>query len=343
MSQHADYKNYDMTHFTLIMKDTYNVTTQSNIYSNKIVDSIKTYAECGLDWDAVKTPIVALLEGKCPLPIETHVSINRSDNNQSIGIARVHYRPIQNSKIWEALHTSLDGVDHKVVGGGYTHNGGRIFIQTEIKDADFKVNGDDFRNYITFYTSHDGSSAFEMFDTSTRIICKNTIQSGRRAGGKSYKIRVRDTASASIRFEGVMQNLESIFGSRRAAYADMSHLANTPMAYPEMIAWATGFFNRSNKLSTMSSAKAHEVAAMARYGIGNKGVTRYDMLNGVTEHLTHGDKSTKRSAASIWESSEFGISADTKAKALDNLTNLEEVSKTIERGQQLINIGEASA
>jgi hypothetical protein len=130
------------------MTDTYIVNTQDNTYSNQIVESITQPAECGLDWDVVKTPMVALLEGKYPLPIETHVSINRTDNNRSIGIVGAKYEPIQNSKIWDALHTSLDGVDHKVVGGGYTHNGGRIFIQTEVKDSDFKVNGDNFSNYI---------------------------------------------------------------------------------------------------------------------------------------------------------------------------------------------------
>ena len=325
------------------MTDTYIVNTQDNTYSNQIVESITKPAECGLDWDVVKTPMVALLEGKYPLPIKTHVSINRTDNNHSIGIVGAKYEPIQNSKIWDALHTSLEGVDHHVVGGGYTHNGGRIFVQTEVKDADFKVNGDEFSNYITFYSSHDGSSAFEMFDTSTRIICKNTMQSGRRAGGKAFKLKVRHTANASIRFEGVMQNLESIFDVRRDVYADMSHLANTPMAYPEMIAWATGFFNRSNKLTTVSSAKAHEVTALARYGIGNQGVTRYDMLNGVTEYLTHGDKATKRDAASVWRSSEFGSAASTKAKALDNLIDLDTIKATIDRGQQLINTGVATA
>lgn len=325
------------------MTDTYIVNTQHNTYSNRIVDSINTPAECGLDWDVLKTPMVALLEGKYPLAIETHVSINRTDNNRSIGVVGAKYEPIQNSKIWEALHTSLDSVEHNVVGGGYTHNGGRIFIQTEVKDSDFTVNGDAFSNYITFYSSHDGSSAFEMFDTSTRIICKNTMQTGRRAGGKAFKLKVRHTASASIRFEGVMQNLESIFDVRRAAYADMSHLANVPMSYASMLDWATGFFNRSNKLTTVSSAKAHEVARLADSGMGNKGETRYDMLNGVTEYLTHGDKGTRRDAASIWRSSEFGSSADIKAKALDNLVDLDKMRATIERGSSLRLTGEVVA
>ena len=319
--------------------DTYIVNTQRNGWSNKITDSINSVDDIGLNWDVQKTPMVALLEGKYPLPIESHVSINRSDSNESIGVVGSAYEPIQNSRIWEAMHQSLEGVNHEVCGGGYTHNGGRVFVQTKVSDEDFTVNGDPFDNYVTFYSSHDGSSAFELFDTSVRMICQNTFRVAKKLGGKAFKLKVRHTRNADVRFDNVMHCLENIFDNRRVAYTKLKDLSDMPMNYSDMIAWATSFFNKSNNLSTVSSNKAHTARDLAIHGIGNKGKTRYDMFNGVTELLTHGGRVTSKNRSDIWRSSELGAGAVQKANALDSLFN---VSDHIARGQQLIRTGETT-
>ena len=322
--------------------DTYIVNTDQNGWSNKIADSINSVEDIGLNWNVQKTPMVALLEGKYPLPIESHVSVNRSDSNESIGVVGSGYEPIQNSRIWEALHQSLDGVKHEVCGGGYTHNGGRVFVQTKVSDEDFTVNGDEFDNYITFYSSHDGSSAFELFDTSVRMICENTFRVAKKLGGKAFKLKVRHTRNAEIRFDNVMNCLENIFDNRRIAYEKLNMTAETPMAYPEMIAWATSFFNKSNKLSTVSSNKAHEARRLALGGVGNNGRTSYDMFNGVTELLTHGDRNTSKDRSAIWRSSELGAGAVQKADALDHLSIPNARLDHIRRGRELINTGETA-
>ena len=321
-------------------QDTYIVNTQQNGWSQKITDSINSVEDIGLNWDVQKTPMVALLEGKYPLPINSHVSINRSDSNESIGVVGSGYEPIQNSRIWEAMHQSLEGTNHEVCGGGYTHNGGRVFVQTKVKDEDFTVNGDAFDNYVTFYSSHDGSSAFELFDTSVRMICQNTFRLAKQNGGRAFKLRVRHTRNASVRFENVMQHLTSIFDNRRTAYKKLNQTAETGMTYNDMIAWATSFFHKSNKLSTVSSNKAHEARRLAIGGIGNEGKTAYDMFNGVTELLTHGDRNTSKDRSAIWRSSELGAGAVQKASALDHLSIDDARRDHIRRGRELINTGE---
>tara|TARA_B110000483_G_scaffold53102_1_gene66088 strand:+ start:374 stop:1360 length:987 start_codon:yes stop_codon:yes gene_type:complete len=321
-------------------QDTYIVNTQQNGWSNKITDSINSVEDIGLNWDVQKTPMVALLEGKYPLPIESHVSINRSDSNESIGVVGAGYEPIQNTRIWEALHQSLEGTNHEVAGGGYTHNGGRVFVQTKVKDEDFTVNGDAFDNYVTFYSSHDGSSAFELFDTSVRMICQNTFRLAKANGGRAFKLKVRHTRNADVRFENVMQHLESIFANRRTAYEKLNKTTESGMGYSEMIAWATSFFNKSNRLSTVSSNKAHEARRLALGGVGNSGQTAYDMFNGVTELLTHGDRHTSKDRSAVWRSSELGAGAIQKADALDHLSIDNARQDHITRGRELIYTGE---
>ena len=325
------------------MKNTHIVNTQQNSWSDKIVDSIDTIEDAGLNWDVVKTPLVAMLDGRYPLPLESHVSVNRTDTDKSIGVVGSKYEPIQNSRIWEAMHQSLDGVNHTIQGAGSTNGGAKVFIQTKVDSDDFKVNGDDFDNYITFFSSHDGSSSFELFDTSTRIICTNTVQAARRKGGKAFKLKVRHTSNASIRFDNVMQHLESIFDVRKQTYADLNELATVGMDYKDLINWSTSFFNSNNKrLTTVSSNKAHEAHKLARFGMGNRGETAYDMFNGVTELLTHGERFTSRSKEQVWKSSELGANATTKAKALDHLLVGDTRDAHIKRGQELRHFGETT-
>ena len=172
------------------------------------------------------------------------------------------------------------------------------------------------------------------------MICQNTFRLAKKHGGKAFKLKVRHTRNADIRFENVMQHLEDMFDNRRVAYQKLNQTAETPMSYNDMIAWATSFFNKSNKLSTVSSNKAHEARRLAVGGTGNQGQTAYDMFNGVTELLTHGDRNTTKDRSAVWRSSELGAGAIQKADALDHLSIPNARLSHIRRGRELINNGE---
>lgn len=312
-----------------------NIVTKHNSPWASQADTINLDTS-GLNWAVTKNPLVTLLDGKYPLPVQSHVSINRSDTNESIGIVGASYGPIQNSQIWEALHRSLNGFDFDITGGGYTHNGGRVFLQVDLgQSKDFTVHGEDFRNYVTLYSSHDGSSAFEVFDTSVRIICENTLQASRRHGGKRFKLRVKHTSNVQFRFENMMVSLEKIFATRRKTFMDLNHLNEIMMEQHELRDWAVGFFNTANKLTGQASGKAAEAVRLAERGIGNRGETAYDMLNGVTEMLTHGRQNTKRDKGDLFITSEFGSAADQKANAFDGLLNNRARSLFVNRGREL--------
>ena len=77
----------------------YIVSTQSNAWSQKIAERIDTIEDAGLNWDVVKTPLVAMLEGRYPLPIENHVSINRTDNNETVGVVGSSFTSIASASM----------------------------------------------------------------------------------------------------------------------------------------------------------------------------------------------------------------------------------------------------
>ena len=90
----------------------------------------------------------------------------------------------------------------------------------------------------------------------------------------------------------------------------------------------------------MSSNKAHEARRLAISGTGNNGQTAYDMFNGVTELLTHGDRHTSKDRSAVWRSSELGAGAIQKADALDHLSIDNARQDHITRGRELIYTGE---
>lgn len=310
-------------------------------FGSRKVGAMKVLEDTPLNWDVTKNPLVTLLDGKYPLPVTSHMSMNRSDTNESIGIVGSGYQPIQNTAIWEALHKSLDGITFDVVGAGYLSHGGRVFIQAIVDDEDFRVHGDEFKNIITLYSSHDGSSAFEVFDTSVRIVCQNTLQAARRQGGGQFKLKVRHTSGASLQFINMMDQLERIFASRRRTYRDLAYLNEIAMSHPEMVSWAVSFFNAKNDLSGTASARAAEVVTAAKTGMGNRGQTAYDLFNGVTEVLTHGRPNTSKMRAEVFKASEFGTDADRKAEALDLLADQRRIAGMVARGNQLRENGQS--
>ena len=128
-----------------------------------------------------------------------------------------------------------------------------------------------------------------------------------------------------------------MFKHRQEVYTKLDDLGGNVFTHDKMIEWATSFFNKANKLSSVSSNKAHEAVRLAKVGVGNRGQTAYDMFNGVTELLTHGDRSGKEKT---FRSSEFGTHAKYKADALESLHNPTAVADHIERGSRLLTYGE---
>lgn len=314
-----------------------NIVTKNGSPWSKTVSEI-TLESAGLDWNVTKNPLVTLLDGKYPLPLESHVSINRDDTHASLGIVGAGYGPIQNSQMWEAAHRGMKGAAFDVVGGGYTHGGARVFLQLDVKSFSHpqEVNGDQFRNFITVYSSHDGSSAFELFDTNVRVICSNTLQAARRQGGKKLKLKLKHTTNVQYRFDNMLAEVDRIFAQRQRTWRDLTYLNELMMDKHAMREWAVGFFASANKLTTQTLGRANEVVELAHNGRGNLGQTAYDLFNGVTEMLTHGRKGSNLTPEARFQASEHGSAATVKAHALDRLINGQTRATDIVLGRQLL-------
>jgi phage/plasmid-like protein (TIGR03299 family) len=86
---------------------------------------------------------------------------------------------------------------------------GRIVWAQVNPNISIKVGDDETKVYITATTSHDGSGAFECYETGTRMVCRNTFRLG-SLKRLAATLRVKHTKNAQQRISGLKQEIEEI-------------------------------------------------------------------------------------------------------------------------------------
>ena len=254
---------------------------------------------------------------------------------QPLHVAKGTYNVIQNSAIWECLQNSLEGLDFKVSSIGSLDGKKKVFICVELGDTrKMSIAGDEFKNYLTFASSHDGSMSFEAYDTSIRTICNNTLQWSRNAKGK-LRFNVRHTKNHQARITNVEQAISDLFDKRQALADKIEQLAEKPLTLAQAEKVIAGFVDVK---STRSINIGSQILDLFQTGKGNSGKTQYDLLNGVTEFYTHHSKgSTVKDAQSKQvATSEFGSAANKKVEFFDWLTN-DKLDELAAKGEALLN------
>lgn len=285
------------------------------------IEKVITFDNSGLDWLVTSVPALQLINGEHK-EVEGFQVIRRQDMPDCvINIAKDSYAIIQNERVWQALEASLQGIGYDILCTGSLGNCSKIFISLKLHDQqDYLVNGDSFKDYLTFTSSHDGSMAFEAFDTSLRVVCNNTLQYARKSKG-GMKMRVLHTKNHELKIQGMEQAIESLFEKRAEYYANLERLANQTLSPEVAKRVIAGFLGDGEKeLSTRKKNQIDSIETLFESGQGNKGETVYDLLNGVTEYFTHHARKDGDSAKTFSQS-EFGNGANKKAEFYDLLTN----------------------
>jgi phage/plasmid-like protein (TIGR03299 family) len=296
-----------------------------------IVEEI-IFGNSGLDWLVEKRPIFIPV-GMEQSQVDGWQAIVRKDNNLVLNIPKKSYEIIQNSRVFEAIENSLVGVKHTIEVTGSLMNCRKVFISIAIDGKqDYLANGDKFKNFLTFATSHDGSLALEAYDTATRVVCQNTLNASRRDKG-ILNLSVLHKKNAEIKIEKMEQNLTELFEFRDEFYKSLEFLASRPMTVEQANKVLTGFIGRGDELSTRSENQIEEMVGLFQHGKGNNGKTVYDLLNGVTEYYTHNASENK---AKAFASNEFGSAGEKKMDFYELCLSDAELNKLAAQGEKLL-------
>lgn len=322
----------------ILEKDTC-VTLEPAWHGLEKIVKVISYETSGLDWTVEKQKLF-LNNGR---EVEGFDGIYCPEKDELIHVTKDSYEIIQNDQIFEVIDDALQGVDYEIVSAGSLGNLKRVYVSVVIKDEqEYVVNKDKFKNYLTFATSHDGSLAFECYDTSLRVICSNTLQWSRRERGL-LRLRVRHTKNNKFRIENMKEHLEKLFEKREEFYRDYQRLASKAMSVDEAEKILAGFVC-NNGLSTRAKNQVDAMVSLFKNGRGNSGETQADLLNAVTEYYSVGASSNTRK---LYSSSEFGSYSKKKFDFWSAIKD-EELDALAEKGEKILNsevelVGEWSA
>ena len=139
----------------------------------------------GLDYTVEKQQLY-LADGN---PAPKCFATVRTDTNEVIGAVGEKYQVLQNYEAFDFLDSLYDE------GAVFTNAGqvgGKVFVVAETEPM--KICGDEFKPYILFNNSFDGSTGISAMFTPIRVFCSNCFVQATRAA--DHKIRIRHSTNA---------------------------------------------------------------------------------------------------------------------------------------------------
>lgn len=188
----------------------------------------------------------------------------------------------------------------------------------------------------------------KIFSSITLPVCQNTVRAAlserKRAtklGGLNFQLRRSKNVQARIaEIKGAIAYWAAEKELMKEAFEE---LESKKISRSDLTAFAVGFASNGNELSTRARNTSRAYEELALNGLGNRGETRFDALNGITEFHTRGfdwgrigEKARDKDPLSLYVSSEFGSSAAKKVEALETLLDDEALEKLCAKGEKLL-------
>ena len=252
-------------------------------------------------------------------------------------IPKNSYTPIDNGEVYGAAKAFCDEYGLKILTAGTLDAGKKFFLSVDIGSAKFKAaRGEQFLAYMSFVTSHDGTLAMQAYDSLIRIVCMNTLRWSLESAGE-VGFRVYHTKNALLQMTNLPELLKLTIENRKKFAEFTEELDAINCSKADVRHLTAGYFaeNTDGVLSTRSFNAIDEITNLFERGKGNRGATRYDLLNGITEYYTHGNgtgRKADRAAKTV--KSAFGSAADHKTALAEILVDDFKVNDLIDSGER---------
>lgn len=268
---------------------------------------------------------------------------------QPLAVHTDRYHVIQNSSVWDAVTTAMKDVPHIITTAGTLDGYKRFFVCVELtENRGFRAGGDDFRSYLLFVTSHDGSLSLQFYDSCVRVVCANTLAASLSSyAAGNHNIKIKHTRGAEVEMQFTAEVLNSTLQNRDALAENLDQLSEVTIGEEDALRAIAGWQydrlpvkpdavknpKKKARFSTRSQNTIWGIYDLFQNGRGNNGETRYDLLNGVTEYYTSGDGSgkTKPSRQRV-SNAQFGSAATLKSDFYNRLTDQQRFDHLLSQG-----------
>lgn len=269
-----------------------------------------------LNWTVKPMPVT--VNGRV-LDLKDQQGIVRSDTGDCLGIVKGRYTPIQNADAFDFFDRIVGEGKAVYDTAGSLRGGKQVWLLAKV-NGPTHINGDEHRQWCLMVTSHDGSYAQQLSWVCERVVCANTLSIAMR--GQSNKVTIRHTKNwqdkekearrvlgFGERYFDTIQEALSTLGSKLLTAEQMTQFSQVLVPAKD-----------ENDIPTQTKNIRAEIDRLFARGDGNKGSTRWDALNAVTDYVDHsrtlrGDNSTRL------ESSLLGSGSLLKQRAFDLLSS----------------------
>jgi phage/plasmid-like protein (TIGR03299 family) len=245
------------------------------------------------------------------------------------------YQIIQHTEGFDMLDHlvgQINGAHYETMG---TLDFGRVVWGQVDPELSIKVGDDETKIYLSFVTSHDGSKAFDIYETGVRMVCRNTVRLG-ALKKLAARLRVKHTKNAQTRIDNLKTEVDEIRDVAMTMQERLNFLAKRKVTRDSLDSIMERLFPKpknDKETSTRRENILSDVLSLYEYNDGGvfkeqKG-TAYNLLNAITEYTDH-VRSTKGDGRAV--SAVFGSGDKLKTQALDLiLAEAEKMPKVEER------------
>lgn len=292
-----------------------------------IVEGLLTSREAikaaSLDWEVEKRPVTTdyIKDGiKEPQDVEGFHAVCRKDNQLALSVVKSRYELIQNSEAFDFFDEVVGKGQAFYDTAGSLDDGRIVWIMAKLPGTLFIKNdpSDITEKNVLLVTSHDGSKALSAQIVATRVVCANTLSIALK--GAKNQIKIRHTKSYKDKLEEAQKTLELANGYFDSLQELMDKLSNVDMSKDQMKEFTRQLIPaEESDVPTRTLNTREAIETLFVNGRGNKGKTRWDGLNAVTEYVDH--SRTTRNGTTRFEAGLLGSGVALKQKAFDLLAN----------------------
>lgn len=217
-------------------------------------------------------------------------------NDNPVAIVNKTYPLLQPAKAFDYVDVVRDELGMTFDKAGFTKAGRRMFLSCRKENAveiDPKV-GDTMDEVLYFWTSFDGSTQNSFSQMLERLVCTN----GMVARDVTSSASVKHSSQMQDKLQGYVDQIEGI----KSVYAETTDSINRLVDTKVSGTQAKEVINRLFKGESKRAENIRdEVYNRFSKGMGNRGETAWDLINGITEYQNHGKAHRSSSTSSIAE------------------------------------------
>ncbi len=249
-----------------------------------------------LNYQVIKTAIMADVPGVGQFPINDRFATFRTDTNQPLGVVGNRYEIVQNTEAFTFFDSIVGEGKAIFETAGVLGIGERVFISAKMPDSIRIAGTDDLTEvYVLLTSSHDGTGSIVAAVVPIRVVCSNTLNAALRSTISRVSIRHTRNADGKLREAHRLLGIsEKYVKELNEAFNVMSRTYVSDVAAKDLIA-------KLFKAQKADSRQANEAEStrimniradvLRSYmtGVGQEGIigTAWGLYNGVTHYFDH--------------------------------------------------------